>query len=64
MTSTAGVRPATTDGAGVEGAHDRPAGAGLSEPAIWWFVACGALVSLGALALPNDDARSFVFDSC
>ena len=58
MTGTVAVGPATSDRAGE--AH----GSGLSDRAIWCFVAAGILVSVLALALPTDNARSFVFDAC
>ena len=58
MTGTVAVGPATSDGAGE--AHV----SGLSDRAIWGFVAAGILVSLVVSALPTDNARSFVFDAC
>jgi diguanylate cyclase (GGDEF)-like protein/PAS domain S-box-containing protein len=51
------VGPVMTDGA----AETR--GVGLSDRAIWCFLAVGISLTLASLALPSDDARSFVYDA-
>ena len=37
--------------------------AGLSDRAIWWFLGVGIGRALASLALPSDNARSFIFDA-
>ncbi len=44
--------------------RQRPDGGGLSDRAIWCFLAAGISVALASLALPSDNARSFVYDAC
>src|SRR5689334_23346801 len=57
MTGSAAVGPATSGGA--DGAAEAD---GFSDRVICGFVAGGILVALLALAIPNPDLRSFVYD--
>jgi diguanylate cyclase (GGDEF)-like protein/PAS domain S-box-containing protein len=57
MAGVGPVGPVVTDGAA------KARGGGLSDRAIWCFLAVGTTVALASLALPSDNARSFVYDA-
>src|SRR6476661_6566533 len=57
MAGVGPVGPVTTDGAAAT------PDTGLSQRAIWWFLAVGMGVALASLALPSDNARSFTYDA-
>ena len=58
MTESAAVGPATSGGA--DGAA---VAAGFTDRVIWGFLAGGIVVAVLALAIPNTDLRSFIYDS-
>jgi diguanylate cyclase (GGDEF)-like protein/PAS domain S-box-containing protein len=63
MTTIAAGGFAASDGAEQPDGYVRQAGTGPSDRAIWCFVAAGTALSLVALLLPTDSARSFVQDA-